>query len=51
MKRGYENRVELRQGALDLLILQTPQWGARRGYDVSQAIRAGSGEEQQWRAS
>ena len=44
MKRGYENRIELLQGALDLLILQTLQWGPRHGYGISQAIRAGSGE-------
>jgi PadR family transcriptional regulator, regulatory protein PadR len=43
-KRGYENRIELLQGALDLLILQTPQCGPRHGYGISQAIRAGSGE-------
>src|SRR5262245_60790894 len=27
MKRRYENRIELLQGTLDLLILQTLQWG------------------------
>ena len=32
------------QGTLDLLILQTLQWGPRHGYGISQAIRAGSGE-------
>jgi transcriptional regulator len=44
MKRRYENRIELLQGTLDLLILQTLQWGAQHGYGISQAIRAGSGE-------
>src|SRR5678809_391858 len=44
MKRGYQNRVELLQGTLDLLILQTLQWGAQHGYGISQAIRAGSGD-------
>jgi PadR family transcriptional regulator, regulatory protein PadR len=43
-KRGYENRIELLQGTLDLLILQTLQWGPRHGYGISQAIRTGSGE-------
>jgi len=44
MKARYENRIELLQGTLDLLILQTLQWGARHGYGISQAIRAGSGD-------
>jgi transcriptional regulator len=44
MKRRYENRIELLQGTLDLLILQTLQWGPRHGYGITQAIRAGSGD-------
>ena len=44
MKRGYENRIEILQGTLDLLILQTLLWGPRHGYGISQALRAGSGE-------
>lgn len=40
----YRNRIELLQGTLDMLILQTLQWGAQHGYAISQAIRNGSGE-------
>ena len=44
MKTRYQNRMELLQGTLDLLILQTPQWGPEHGYGISQAIRIRSGE-------
>ena len=40
----YQSRIELLQGTLDLLILQTLQWGAQHGYGISQAIRSNSGE-------
>jgi PadR family transcriptional regulator PadR len=40
----YKNRIELLQGTLDLLVLQTLQWGPQHGYGISQAIRANSGE-------
>ena len=40
----YQNRIELLQGTLHLLILQTLQWGPQHGYGISQAIRANSGE-------
>jgi PadR family transcriptional regulator, regulatory protein PadR len=43
-KSGYQNRVELMQGTLDMLILKTLQWGEQHGYGISQAIRASSGE-------
>ena len=44
MGNRYQNRIELLQGTLDLLILQTLQWGPQHGYGISQAIRLGSGE-------
>src|SRR5258706_11333955 len=40
----YQNRIELLQGTLDMLILQTLLWGPQHGYGVSQAIRANSGD-------
>jgi transcriptional regulator len=43
-KSGYENRIELMQGTLDMLILKTLQWGEQHGYGISQAIRATSSE-------
>jgi PadR family transcriptional regulator, regulatory protein PadR len=44
MTKGYQNRIELIQGTLDMLILQTLRWGAQHGYGIAQAIRTGSGE-------
>ena len=41
-KSGYQNRIELLQGTLDMLILKTLQWGEQHGYGISQAIRASS---------
>ena|ERR1700704_917910 len=40
----YQNRIELLQGTLDLLILQTLRWGPQHGYGISNAIRNQSGE-------
>lgn len=40
----YKNRIELLQGTLDMLVLQTLRWGAQHGYGIAQAIRTGSGE-------
>ena len=40
----YQNRIELVQGTLDMLILRTLSWGPQHGYGISNAIRAGSGE-------
>lgn len=43
-KEPYRNRIELLQGTLDLMILQTLQWGAQHGHGIAQAIRNRSGE-------
>ena len=40
----YRNRIELLQGTLDLLVLQTLQWGPQHGYGISQAIKTNSGD-------
>jgi transcriptional regulator len=39
-----ENRVELLQGTLDMLILQTLQWGSQHGHGIGQAIRQSSAD-------
>jgi PadR family transcriptional regulator, regulatory protein PadR len=44
VKPSYQNRIELLQGTLDMLILQTLQWGPQHGYGIGQTIRASSGE-------
>ena len=38
----YQNRIELIQGTLDMLILQALRWGPQHGYGISNAIRSGS---------
>jgi len=43
-QKGYQNRTEILQGTLDMLILQTLQWAPRHGYALSKAIRSTSGE-------
>lgn len=43
-KNPYRNQIELVQGTLDMLVLQTLQWGPRHGYAIGNAIRANSGE-------
>ena len=44
MGKRYQSRIEILQGTLDLLILQTLQWGPQHGYGISQAIRLNSGD-------
>jgi PadR family transcriptional regulator PadR len=36
------SRIELLQGTLDFIVLQTLRWGPRHGYGIAQMIRAGS---------
>ena len=40
----YVNRIDLLQGTLDLIILQTLRWGPQHGYGISHAINAHSRE-------
>ena len=41
-KHPDEQRLELLQGTLDMLILRTLQWGQQHGHGIGQAIRAQS---------
>src|SRR4051794_35825808 len=41
-KRAKDERLELLQGTLDMLILRTLQWGPQHGHGIGQAIRAQS---------
>jgi len=41
-KQPDEQRLELLQGTLDMLILRTLQWGPQHGHGIGQAIRAQS---------
>src|SRR5205085_4098136 len=43
-KTPAKDRIDLLQGTLDMLILQTLQWGTQHGHGIGQAIRANSGE-------
>ena len=38
------SRIELLQGTLDFIILQTLRWAPRHGYGIAQQIRANSNE-------
>lgn len=43
-KAPPQDRVELLQGTLDMLILRTLQWGPQHGHGVGQAIRHSSSD-------
>lgn len=43
-KEHPQDRVELLQGTLDMLILRTLQWGPQHGHGVGQAIRHSSAD-------
>jgi len=43
-QKRYRDRLELLQGTLDMLILQTLQWGPQHGYAIGATIRAQSAE-------
>lgn len=40
--KAYQDRIELMQGTLDMLILRTLQWGSQHGHGIGQAIRTKS---------
>jgi transcriptional regulator len=44
MAKHPDERLELLQGTLDMLILRTLQWGPQHGHGIGQAIRARSDE-------
>ena len=39
-----ENRIDLLQGTLDMLILRTLQWGSQHGHGIGLAIRQSSAD-------
>jgi PadR family transcriptional regulator PadR len=41
-KRPDQERLELLQGTLDMLVLRTLQWGPQHGHGIGQSIRAQS---------
>jgi transcriptional regulator len=42
--KSSATRLDLLQGTLDMLVLQTLQWGPQHGYAITQTIRAQSSE-------
>jgi PadR family transcriptional regulator PadR len=40
--KSHEDRIDVLQGTLDMLILQILQWGPRHGLAIAQTIRARS---------
>jgi PadR family transcriptional regulator, regulatory protein PadR len=40
-----DQRLELLQGTLDMLVLQTLRWGPRHGHGIGQAIRSQSDDQ------
>ena len=38
------SKIELLQGTLDFIVLQTLKWGPRHGYGIAQMIRASSND-------
>lgn len=43
-EKPRDQRLEMLQGTLDMLILQTLLWGAQHGHGIGQAIRQNSSE-------
>ena len=41
-RERYQNRIEILQGTLDFLILQTLRWEPQHGYGITRFIRANS---------
>ena len=42
--KASTSRIELLQGTLDLLVLQTLLWGPEHGYGITQRLRTASGD-------
>lgn len=43
-REPYRNRIELLQGTLDMIILQTLRWREQHGYGIAQTIRSQSSD-------